>query len=209
MKLRCTSFSDNQPMPASTAFGKPDAAEHMALSDNKNPGFEWSDIPANTRSLVMICHDRDVPTVFDDVNREGKTISADLARMDFFHWSLVDIATNISAIKEGEFADGIVPKGKPGPEAAQGTRQGINGYGMFFAADPDMAGDYFGYDGPCPPWNDSIAHHYVFTLYATDLETCPVSGTFGGEDVRKAIEGHILAQASVTGVYTMNPDVAL
>ncbi len=209
MKLVCTSFNDNQPMPASLAFGKPDAAEHMALSDNKNPGFEWSNVPKNTRSLVMICHDRDVPTVFDDVNQEGKTISAELPRMDFFHWSLVDIPTSISAIKEGEFADGIVPKGKPGPEAAHGTRQGTNGYGMFFAADPEMAGDYFGYDGPCPPWNDSIAHHYVFTLYATDLESSPVSGTFGGDDVLNALKGHILAQASVTGVYAMNPEVSL
>ena len=30
-------------------------------------------------------------------------------------------------------------------------------------------GNYFGYDGPCPPWNDAIPHHYVFTLYALDV----------------------------------------
>ena len=29
-----------------------------------------------------------------------------------------------------------------------------------------MAGQYFGYDGPFPPFNDSLVHHYVFTLYA-------------------------------------------
>ena len=33
-----------------------------------------------------------------------------------------------------------------------------------------MSGDYFGYDGPCPPWNDSIVHHYVFTVYALDVD---------------------------------------
>ena len=32
-----------------------------------------------------------------------------------------------------------------------------------------MGGDYFGYDGPFPPFNDSLVHHYVFTLYALDL----------------------------------------
>ena len=33
-----------------------------------------------------------------------------------------------------------------------------------------MAGNYFGYDGPFPPFNDSLVHHYVFTLYALAIE---------------------------------------
>ena len=33
-----------------------------------------------------------------------------------------------------------------------------------------MAGHYFGYDGPFPPFNDSLVHHYVFTLYALSVE---------------------------------------
>ena len=32
-----------------------------------------------------------------------------------------------------------------------------------------MFGDYYGYDGPCPPWNDELVHRYVFTLYALDV----------------------------------------
>ena len=68
-----------------------------------------------------------------------------------------------------------------------------------------MEGTYHGYDGPCPPWNDSLIHHYVFTVYATDLERCPVDGGFGGPDVLAAIEGHVLAKASLTGTYTLNP----
>ena len=39
----------------------------------------------------------------------------------------------------------------------------------WFASDKDMAGDYHGYDGPCPPWNDEIPHRYVFTVYALDV----------------------------------------
>jgi phosphatidylethanolamine-binding protein (PEBP) family uncharacterized protein len=38
------------------------------------------------------------------------------------------------------------------------------------AGNPDMAGQYFGYDGPCPPWNDERMHHYIFTIYALDID---------------------------------------
>ena len=53
------------------------------MSDNKNPHLQWSDLPAGTRSLVLICHDYDVPSKGDDVNQEGKTVSANLPRVDF------------------------------------------------------------------------------------------------------------------------------
>ena len=68
-----------------------------------------------------------------------------------------------------------------GPSAPRGARQGLNSYVEWFAGDAEMAGDYFGYDGPCPPWNDSIRHRYVFTLYAIDLASCPVDGRFTGQ----------------------------
>ena len=71
----------------------------------------------------------------------------------------------------------------------------------------DMGGVYGSYDGPCPPWNDSIVHHYHFTVYALDVETLGLSGEFGGDDVRQAIEGHVLAQAEHVGTYSMNPAV--
>ena len=70
-----------------------------------------------------------------------------------------------------------------------------------------MSGNYFGYDGPCPPWNDTIPHHYVFTLYALDLDKCPVSGTFRGPEVLGAIRGHVLGQTTWSGVYSLNPTV--
>ena len=70
-----------------------------------------------------------------------------------------------------------------------------------------MEGNYFGYDGPCPPWNDSIRHRYVFTLFALDIPRVPVEGAFTGQQVRDVIAGHILAQASLTGTYSLNPAV--
>ena len=95
--------------------------------------------------------------------------------------------------------------GKPGPGALHGARQGINDYTGWFASDPQMSGNYFGYDGPCPPWNDERIHHYVFTLYALDVPTLGVDGTFTGAAALAALQGHVLAQAAVTGIYTQNP----
>ena len=76
-----------------------------------------------------------------------------------------------------------------------------------FAGDADMGGDYYGYDGPCPPWNDEILHRYVFTVYALDVAKLAVQGGFTGAEVHAAMTGHILAQASLTGIYTLNPAV--
>lgn len=206
MKIWSDSFKNGEPIPVRCAFGKHNAATHVELSDNKNPHLAWSDLPAGTKSLVLICHDSDVPSRGDDVNQEGRTIPASLPRVDFYHWVLVDLAANVSSVAEGEFSAGIVAKGKSGPAGPRGTRQGINNYTNWFAGDADMAGDYFGYDGPCPPWNDEIVHHYHFTLYATDLPRCPVEGKFGGPEALKAIEGHVLGQASITGTYAINPN---
>lgn len=46
----------------------------------------------------------------------------------------------------------------------EGLRHGINDYSKWFSGDSQMQGQYYGHDGPAPPWNDSIVHHYVFTL---------------------------------------------
>jgi phosphatidylethanolamine-binding protein (PEBP) family uncharacterized protein len=50
-------------------------------------------------------------------------------------------------------------------------------------------------------------HHYVFTLYALDVEACPVEGAFRGPELLKAIEGHVLGSAALTGRYSLNPAV--
>ena len=64
---------------------------------------------------------------------------------------LVDLAADLREIDEGAFSNGITPRGKGGPLAPMDARQGINSYSSWFANDHDMSGDYFGYDGPCPP----------------------------------------------------------
>jgi hypothetical protein len=208
MKLTSQSFADQQFIPERYAFGKADPASHIALSDNVNPHLAWSDVPAGTRSFAVICHDPDVPSRPDDVNQEGREVPADLPRVDFFHWVLVDLDANTHSLAEAAWSSGITPRGKGGPMAPHNTRQGINDYTSWFAADRDMNGDYYGYDGPCPPWNDAIMHHYVFTVYALDIDRVPVENGFGGADVLKAIDGHVLGKASLTGLYSLNPRVA-
>lgn len=208
MKLSSLSFSDNESIPERYAFGKIDAQSHVALADNFNPQFSWDDVPEGTRSFALICHDPDVPSKPDDVNQEGRTVPKTLPRTDFFHWVLIDLSPSMSEIQEGAFSNGITPRGKGGPLAPHDARQGVNDYTTWFAADRDMSGDYFGYDGPCPPWNDELMHRYVFTLYALDVPKLDVHGNFNGNDALRAMQGHILAQASLTGIYTLNPDLA-
>ena len=207
MKLTSESLTEGKPVPEKNAFGVPDPQTHMRFGDNLSPQLGWSGIPDGTRTLVLLCHDPDVPSEADDVNKEDRQVPAELSRVDFFHWVLVDIPVSTTELPEGEFSKGVTPKGKSGPEAPHGLRHGLNDFTNFLAGNPDMAGEYFGYDGPCPPWNDALLHHYVFTLYATDLERCPVDGKFTGEDVRQAIQGHVLDRAAITATYSLNPKV--
>ena len=207
MRLTSTSFDHDAPIPDRCAFGVPDPDEHLTLGQNRNPQLSWADIPTDARSLVLICVDPDVPSSMENFNKEGRTIAADLPRVDFFHWIMVDIPATEAGVAEGECSDGITPGGKDNPPGVPGSRQGINDYTGFMADDPDMRGDYYGYEGPCPPWNDERLHHYHFILYATDLQTCPVSDRFTGPDVRQAIEGHVLAEARLVGTYSLNPEL--
>jgi Raf kinase inhibitor-like YbhB/YbcL family protein len=209
MKLMSSSFSDGGVIPAEYAFCAPDPNTHATLSKNQNPQLGWVDVPVGTKSFALICHDPDVPSKGDDVNKEGRVVPKSLPRIDFFHWVVVDLPPAVVGISVGEFSSSIVPRGKPGPAGPHGCRAGINDYTSWFAGDKDMAGDYYGYDGPCPPWNDEMPHRYVFTLFALDVERLAVHGRFSGNDARAALQGHVLAQAAITGRYSLNPSVKL
>jgi Raf kinase inhibitor-like YbhB/YbcL family protein len=209
MKLTSSSFEDGGALAAEFAFCAPDPKSHATLSKNRNPHLAWSEVPMGTKSFAIVCHDPDVPSRGDDVNQEGRSVSRSLPRVDFFHWVAVDLPSAMVGVSVGEFSSSVVARGKPGPAAPHGGRQGINDYTSWFASDRDMAGDYYGYDGPCPPWNDEIPHRYVFTVYALDVARLPLEGRFGGGEARAAIRGHVLAQAALTGRYTLNPAVKL
>lgn len=205
MELVSSSFDDGDAIPAEYAFGVPDAESHVRLAGNRNPHLTWTEPPAGTASFALICHDRDVPTKPDDVNQEGREVPSDLPRADFFHWVVVDLPADLREIAAGSFADGVVAHGQDAATGPHGCRQGINDYTSWFAGDPDMEGDYYGYDGPCPPWNDSLIHHYEFTVFALDVPTVSLEARFGGAEAREAIAPHVLARASIVGTYTLNP----
>lgn len=56
------------------------------------------------------------------------------------------------------------------------------------------------YGGPCPP--EGAAHKYRFTVYALDLDSIDDAGTpMTWRKLRVIIRGHILGEASLTGLY--------
>lgn len=95
---------------------------------------------------------------------------------DFVHWVLYDIPADLRALPEA------VPAGET--VAGIGT-QGVNG-----ANQP-------GFIGACPP---SGEHRYQYKLYALDTVLgLPPRSTKA--DLLAAMEGHMLAQALLTGLY--------
>lgn len=89
----------------------------------------------------------------------------------FVHWLLTGIPETASGLAEGEGDT----TGVPGPNAFGRT----------------------GWGGPCPPGGE---HRYVFTLYALSEPLQP-DETADARAVLSALEGRMLAEATLTGVY--------
>jgi Raf kinase inhibitor-like YbhB/YbcL family protein len=206
MQLRSDTFEPMQPIPDDCALFRPGAGgEHYTPGGNRNPHLAWREIPAATRSFVLVCVDPDAPADPTDVNQQGRRIARDAERTEFVHWVLIDIPRECAELGLGSCSDGIVPRGKREPPGPPGSRQGPNDYTAFFAGDADMGGTWLGYDGPCPPWNDERPHRYHFRVYALDIAHLEVDDGFELADVRTAIAGHVLAEAELIGTYTTNP----
>lgn len=211
MILRSNSLRDGQPIDPQYAFCIPTDASSDApveLGRNMSPHLAWEDVPEGTQSFALLCVDPDVPAFGENVNTEGVTVEYDRPRTDFFHWVLVDVPAARTVMAEAQDSNGVQPHGKPIGPTPHGLR-GRNDYTGWFAGDEDMKGTYGGYDGPCPPWNDERIHHYRFTVYALDVESLGLSDDFSGQDVRRAMDGHILAEASITGTYSLYSEARL
>ncbi len=151
MRLWSDSWTNGDPIPERCAAGRPDGQGGVTTGENLHPHLAWSDVPEGAKSMVLICHDFDMPADASDVNRPGVELPVDLPRADFFHWVLVDLPPRPTVIAEGEYGRGFVPRGKPGPE------------------------------------------------------TLPLEGAFDGREVRRALAGRVLAEATLSGTYTLNP----
>jgi Raf kinase inhibitor-like YbhB/YbcL family protein len=93
------------------------------------------------------------------------------------HWVLFDLPPEAKNLAEG------TPKNE---ELANGARQGRNDFRKI------------GYNGPCPP--PGKPHRYYFKLYALDTKLDLKPGA-GKQEVERAMQGHIRAQAEWMGRY--------
>lgn len=91
----------------------------------------------------------------------------------FVHWVLYDLASGSS-----------LPAAVPATTSI--ATQGLNSAGRS------------GYTGPCPPRGST--HPYRFSIFALDAPTGLPAGA-KASDARAAIQGHVLATATLTGTF--------
>lgn len=203
MRIHSDSFEHGQPIAAGYAVGTPDG-----FGGNRNPHLAWDDVPEGTRSFALLCIDPDAPTDPSLAGKAGVEIPVDHPRGSFMHWAVVDLPADLREIAEGSASDGVTKGGKRTPPGPAGARQGLNDYTGWFAGDAELAGDWFGYDGPYPPPNDLRTHRYFFRLFALDVATLDVGERFTAGDVLRAMQGHVLAEALTWGSYALHPEAA-
>ena len=91
------------------------------------------------------------------------------------HWVLYNIPTDVTELGEGV----------GGNDLPAGTLEGRNDWKKT------------GYGGPCPPVGQ---HRYFFKLFALD-RVLPDLGRPSKAALQKAMQGHVLAEAELVGVY--------
>lgn len=202
MRIRSDSFENGKPIAAEFAAGQPDG-----LAPNRNPHLAWDDVPEGTKSFALLCIDPDAPTVPETVGREDLQIPVSQPRGDFVHWTMIDIPPGLREIAAGSCSDGFTVHGKQVPPGPEGSRQGLNDYTGWFSGNAQMSGNYLGYDGPYPPFNDLRTHRYFFRLFALDVAKLDLPEHFTAADVFRAMHRHVLAEAIVHGTYSLNPAV--
>jgi hypothetical protein len=95
----------------------------------------------------------------------------------FVHWVAYGIAPTLTTLPPGF-----------GSQTSPAFVGGVNGIGTAL------------YFGPCPPAG-SGDHHYIFTAYALDLAPDALAAGLTRAELLRAIAGHALAQAQITGRY--------
>ena len=98
---------------------------------------------------------------------------------DWVHWVLYNLPASTRHLAEAMTTEKALP---------DGTLQGRNSWHQVR------------YGGPCPP---SGTHRYFFRLYALDCEL-KMEGGAERQDVLSAMQGHILAEAQLMGIYSRN-----
>ncbi|PAJ80774.1 YbhB/YbcL family Raf kinase inhibitor-like protein [Burkholderia ubonensis] len=196
-----TSGQDGR-VPAVNASCVPAAAGRTAPGPNRSPAVRWSAGPAATRSYALALVDLDVPADLSTVNRAGAPIADDAPRIMFPHWLLANIPPTLTRVAEGADGDGAQHGGLSPGWTPHGQR-GVNGFASVMKDGP-----YAGYMGPCPPWNDRVAHRYRLTVFALDVARLPLGPSFTWTDLQAAMQGHVVAQGSAELRYSVAGDDA-
>jgi Raf kinase inhibitor-like YbhB/YbcL family protein len=204
LKVSVDSFKNGKMIPNKHAFCVPAAQGHTTAGPNISPRVSWSKGPRGTKSYAIILYDTDSPKEQrEKMNKEGMTLTSSVPRRTFYHWVLVDIPASVTSLPEGAEATGRVPHGIPA--ATKVGVRGISDFTKIFAANEQMKGDYYGYTGPCPPWNDENIHHMHFIVYALTVPTLNLGTAFDGAAAVEALKDKVLAQGEVLGLFTQNP----
>ena len=160
MKLWSDSWSNGERIPARYACGRLDGADGAAFSDNVNPhlGLERAaggdaiagpDLPRLRRAEPRR---RRQPGRARDPGRPAARRLLPLAARRHAGQRARDRGGRVQPRLHAARQAGSGGHGA----GLDGARQGINDFTGWFAGNPELAGDYFGYDGPFPPWNDSL-----------------------------------------------------
>jgi hypothetical protein len=207
LEVRIDGLKNGGVIPDKYRFCVPAAQGHVAPGPDISPAISWSKGPAGTKSYIITLTDIDnLAEQREKQNKEGMTVPASARRRTVFHWLLIDVPANVTSLPEGAESEGRVPHGKPQTPAKVGVR-GLNAFTEFMAANEQMKGQWFGYDGPCPAWNDELAHRNVFTVYALSVASLNLSGAFDGSAAMAALEGKVLAKGELVGLSSTNPEV--
>ena len=116
MKLWSDSWTNGERIPAALRRRPARRRRRHGLFRQRQPAprLERRCRPA-TQSLVLICHDFDVPSRGDDVNQAGREIPADLPRVDFFHWLLADVPASRARDRRGRVQQRLLAARQAGP----------------------------------------------------------------------------------------------
>ena len=209
LKVRVDSIQSGKMIPTKYSLCMPAVQGHIGPGPDISPSISWTKGPRGTQSYAITVTDTDSPkTDREKMNKEGMTVPSSVPRQTFFHMILVDIPADVRSLPEGAASTARVPHGKPASETKIGV-PGLSTFTVIFAANDTMKGKYYGYDGPCPAWNDEIdPHHIHFTVYALSVKSLNMPQDFDGPAVIDAMKGKVMAEGKLDALYTTNPVTA-
>lgn len=165
--------------------------KHAQPGRDVSPPLSWSGAPDSTASFVLLMHD------IDAVSGDGTA--------DVLHWMVWGIPGTMLSLPEGLPQGPTIPISAPvqvsGAVGGGGGGGGRGGAGGGIRQ-LSVSGPY--YRGPAAP-STGPAHHYVFELYALDVNINVQSGIVSTAVTRDAVmdamKTHIRGKAVLVGLY--------